>query len=317
MTNVNRPESQDIGFADQGLARQTKRSTWVSVAVNLVMCSGQIIIGWVTHSQGLIADGIHSLSDLASDFIVLGASHFSGKDADEDHPYGHHRFETGASLALGLLLLAVSVGMLMSAVAKLQAPALIPRVHEPALWVALGAILAKESLFRYMLAVAKRARSSLLAANAWHARSDAASSLVVTIGIGGNLLGYPILDPIAAVVVSLLIARIGWRFGWRAFHDLMDGAADAAEVDAIRKTLEDTPGVLGVHDLRTRKLGDLIAVDAHLEVDATITVEAGHDITVDAQRRVLERHRVIDLMTHLDPHTRPDRDHEHGNPRSP
>lgn len=311
MSNPTSPQTHDERPLHTDVKGQGTRSTLTSVAVNLSLCTGQITVGLLTRSQGLIADGIHSLSDLAADFIVLAASRLSGKDADEDHPYGHYRFETGASLALGLLLLAVAVGMLMSAVGKLQAPASIPTVKEAALWVALGAILAKECLFRYMLAVAKRAKSSLLAANAWHARSDAASSLVVALGIAGNLLGYPILDPIAAIVVSLLIARIGWGFAWRAFHDLMDGAADAAEVDAIRRTLEETPGVLGVHDLRTRKLGDLIAVDAHLEVEATITVEAGHEITVDAQRRVLERHRVIDLMTHLDPYHRPDRDHTH------
>ena len=147
----------------------------------------------------------------------------------------------------------------------------MPQVHVSALWVVGIALMAKELLFRYMLAVAKRVKSSMLVANAWHARSDAASSLVVGIGIIGNLAGYPILDPIAALIVGFMVARMGWGFGWDALHDLMDRAVDEQEVEAIRRTLIETPGVSDVHDVRTRKMGDMIVVDAHIEVDATIT----------------------------------------------
>ena len=160
-----------------------------------------------------------------------------------------------------------------------------------------------------MLAVAKRVKSSMLVANAWHARSDAASSLVVGIGIVGNLAGYPILDPIAALIVGFMVAKMGWGFTWDALHDLMDRAVDDEEVQAIRQTLMETPGVSDVHDVRTRKMGDMIVVDAHIEVDAMITVEAGHDIAVLARQRVLQRHRVLNLMTHVDPWHRPDLDH--------
>jgi cation diffusion facilitator family transporter len=175
--------------------------------------------------------------------------------------------------------------------------------------VAGGALIAKELLFRYMLAVAKRVKSSMLVANAWHARSDAASSLVVGVGIIGNLMGYPILDPIAAALVGFMVTKMGWSFAWDALHDLMDRSADDAEVQAIRQTLVETPGISNVHDLRTRKMGDMIVVDAHLEVDAMLTVEQGHDIAVAARARVLQRHRVLNLMTHVDPYRRPDLDH--------
>ena len=292
-------------------AAATRRSTWVSVVVNLLLTFVQIVVGVLSKSQGLIADGIHSASDLVADFVVLLAAHHSGKDADQDHPYGHQRFENAASLALGLLLLVVGAGMLWSAVQKLQSPESIPSVHIAALWVALGALAAKELLFRYMLAVAKRLKSSMLVANAWHARSDAASSLVVAVGIVGNLLGVPMLDPIAALVVGLMVGRMGLRFSWDALHDLMDRAADEQEVEAIRATLLSTPGVAGVHDVRTRKMGDLIVVDAHLEVDGDMTVEQGHDIAVSARRAVMQRHRVLNLMTHIDPWHRPDLDHAH------
>jgi len=290
-------------------AAAASRCTWVSVGVNILLTAIQIVVGVFAKSQGLVADGIHTLSDLVADFVVLFAGHHSKKDADEDHPYGHQRFETAASLVLGALLIAVGAGMLWSAVHKLEDPSTVPTVHVAALWVACGALVAKELLFRYMLATAKRVKSSMLVANAWHARSDAASSLVVGIGIVGNLAGYPILDPIAALIVGFIVAKMGWSFGWDALHDLMDRAVDDEDVQAIRATLLDTPGVQGVHDLRTRKMGDMIVVDAHIEVDASITVEAGHDIAVAARQRVLQRHRVLNLMTHLDPWHRPDLDH--------
>ena len=302
-------DTEDTEHTPQERAAAASRSTWVSVVVNLVLSTVQIVVGVWAKSQSLIADGIHSLSDLVADFVVLFANHHSQKDADENHPYGHQRFETAASLVLGLLLLAVGVGMVWSAVVTLASPASVRRVHSVALWVAGGALVGKELLFRYMLAVAKKVKSSMLVANAWHARSDAASSLVVGVGIAGNLAGYPILDPIAALIVGFMVGKMGWEFGWDAMHDLMDRAVDEQEVQAIRQTLLDTPGVAGVHDVRTRKMGDMVVVDAHLEVDAQITVEEGHDIAVEARQRVMQRHRVLNLMTHVDPWRKPDRDH--------
>jgi len=302
-------DPEDSEHSAQERASAAARSTWVSVGVNLVLTAVQISVGIFAKSQGLIADGIHSLSDLVADFVVLFAGYHSKKDADEDHPYGHQRFETAASLVLGLLLLGVGAGMLWSAFRKLETPETVQQVHVAAIWVAGAALIAKELLFRYMLGVAKRVKSSMLVANAWHARSDAASSLVVGIGIIGNLAGYPILDPIAALIVGFMVTKMGWEFSWSAMHDLMDRAVDEQEVQAIRKTLVDTPGVSGVHDIRTRKMGDMIVVDAHLEVDANISVEAGHDIAVAARQRVLQRHRVLNLMTHVDPWHRPDLDH--------
>jgi cation diffusion facilitator family transporter len=300
-------EDTDHGLEERAAA--ASRGTWVSVAVNLALTSTQIVVGVLAKSQGLIADGIHSLSDLVSDFVVLFAGHHAKKDADIDHPYGHQRFETAASLVLGALLLVVGIGMLWSAFRKLEEPNTVQKVHVVALWVAGAALVAKELLFRYMLSVAKRVKSSMLVANAWHARSDAASSLVVGIGIVGNLAGYPILDPIAALIVGFMVAKMGWGFSWDAMHDLMDRSADEQEVEAIRRTLMETPGVNGVHDVRTRKMGDMIVVDAHLEIDASMTVEDGHKIAVAARQRVRQRHRVLNLMTHVDPWRRPDPDH--------
>lgn len=292
-------EDTPYTMAERG--RVAKRTTLVSVAVNIVLSILQITVGFFARSQALIADGIHSLSDLLSDFVVLIANHHSQKEADEDHPYGHQRFETAASLFLGVILMTVAAGMVWASVDRIMNPEDIPDVAPIALAIAILTLIAKESLFRFMLSAAKRVKSSMLVANAWHARSDAASSLVVAIGILGHLAGYKILDPIAALIVALMIGRMGWRFGSNAFNDLMDRGVDEKELEAIVRTLNNVPGVLGVHEIRTRKMGDMVMVDAHIEVDRHLTVEQGHDIAVAARQALMRHHRVLDLMAHIDP----------------
>ncbi|MBT8544302.1 cation transporter [Polynucleobacter paneuropaeus] len=278
-----------------------KKSTLVSVAVNLTLTVSQVFAGLLSGSQGLIADGIHSLTDLIADFVVLFANHHSAKDADEDHHYGHQRYETAASLFLGISLLVVALGMLWSAGHKIVNPIAASQISILALYVALGSLVAKELLFRYMLAVAERVRSSMLVANAWHARSDAASSLVVSVGIVGALLGFPILDSVGALIVGLMIIRTGWSFGWDALNDLMDRAVSEEEHQHIEKIILSTEGVLGCHDLRTRKMGDMILVDVHIEVDANATVQVGHDIALTAANQVKAELPVLNVMTHIDP----------------
>jgi cation diffusion facilitator family transporter len=277
------------------------RSTMVSVAVNVVLTAVQLAIGLFAHSSALVADAIHSLSDLVSDGVVLVANQHSQKAPDADHHYGRRRFETAASLIIGALLLAVGLGMLWSSFAKLQNSAAIPQVHGVALLVALLALASKEILFCYFLGAAKKVRSSMLAANAWHARSGAASSLLVAIGILANLAGFPLGDPLAALIVGLMIVRMGWKFFFASFNELMDQAADADTEQRIRGHLLSTPGVYGIHDLKTRKLGDMIWVEVDLEMDATLTIAQGHAIAVEARKRVMQHEPVLDVMTHFDP----------------
>ena len=282
-------------------AKAASKSTWISVVVNIFLSIGQILIGIFSKSQGLVADGIHTLSDLVADFIVLMANRHSQKAPDDAHPYGYLRFENAASFILGLILFIVGVGMLWTATHKILHPEQIPKVHSMALWVAITALICKELLFRYMLAIAKKVKSSLLIANAWHARSDAASSFVVALGILGNLAGYPILDPIAALIVGLMITKMGFEFSWTALHDLMDKSANEDEIAEIRETLLKKEGILGLHQLRTRKMGDMTIVDVHLEVSGEQSVKEGHRIAVEARNEVLKNHNVIDIVTHIDP----------------
>ncbi|WP_321922945.1 cation diffusion facilitator family transporter [Paraburkholderia guartelaensis] len=278
-----------------------RRTTWVSVAVNCVLVVLQIVIGVFAHSQALIADGVHSLADIVSDFVVLLANRHSGAKPDADHNYGHSRYETVASLFLGALLIAVGVGMLVRAGTRIMNLGDIPALHVSALVVALLVLVSKEGLFRYMLREAQRVRSAMLIANAWHARSDAASSLVVAIGIVGSLAGVRLLDPIAAAIVGFMVARMGWVFGWDALQDLSDRALDEATAADLRALLMGTPGVLDVHEMRTRKTGDLALVDAHILVDPLISVSEGHYIAETARARLLTDSRVLDALIHVDP----------------
>lgn len=287
--------------SDRERQRAGHRSTLVSVAVNLILTAFQLVIGLFAQSSALVADAIHSLSDLVSDGVVLFVNRFSHSPADAEHPYGHRRFETAASMVIGALMLSVGLGMLWASFTKMQQPDLIPQVHHIALYVALVAVVAKEVLFRYLLRVATRVQSSMLTANAWHARSDAASSIVVAVGIIANLIGFPLADPLAALIVGLLITRMGWSFFYESFHDLMDRAADDETEARICATILATPGVLGLHDLKTRKLGDMIWVEVDLEMDGSLTIHDGHVIAIEARRRVMAAHPVLDVMTHFDP----------------
>ncbi|HUW26586.1 MAG TPA: cation diffusion facilitator family transporter [Gallionella sp.] len=278
-----------------------QKSTWISFWVNLLLTLLQLVVGYFGRSQALIADGLHSLSDLLSDFLVLFANRHSSRHADAEHPYGHARIETAATLLLGSALAALGIALLIAAGMRLQYPQNLQTVHPVTFWIALLTLIAKEGLFRYLMAVAKRVRSQLLAANAWHSRSDAASSLVVLAGIGGNLLGFTFLDSIAAAVVGVMIAHMGGKLALQAMAELIDTGLDAEQVDAIRQTLLDTHGVRGLHELRTRKMADNALVDAHIMVDSKISVSEGHYIAESARQAVLNRHHVLDVLVHIDP----------------
>ena len=281
--------------------QESQKVTWVSVAVNIGLTVAQIFIGLAAHAQSLVADGFHSLSDLVADIMVLLANYHSRHPADENHPYGHHRIETAASLALGLLLAGTGAAILWSAGVRLQHLGDVPPVAPLALWTSLGALVAKEGLFRYMLAVAEKLRSPMLVANAWHARSDAASSLVVAVGLGGSLLGYRFLDPVAAIIVGFMILRMGLKFAYEAIRELVDTALTDEEVERIRTTLRDTSGVIGLHELRTRRMAHQVLADAHIQVDARISVSEGHRIAEMARNRVLAKHsEVLDVLVHVD-----------------
>lgn len=309
-------EEPAVAYDDPQRHAMTQRVTWVSVLVNVLLTGAQVVAGIIAHSQGLIADGLHSLSDLVCDFLVLFAAHHSKDPADASHPYGHARIETAASFALGAILALTGAGIIWSAGVKLQSLEDLPPVAPMALWTAILALAAKEGLFRYMLRVGENLRSPMLISNAWHARSDAASSLVVAIGIAGNLLGYTFADSIAAVIVGFMIVRMGTVFAWEAVQELIDTGLSIEEVDSIRQVIVDTPGVSSLHELRTRRMAHRSLVDAHVCVDPRVSVSEGHRIAEMTRKRVLESHSAVaDVLVHVD--VEDDLDHDmasHGLP---
>ena len=292
--------SPATGQAERSLEAQ--RATWVSVAVNLVMTVVQLVVGWLAHSQSLIAHGLHSFSDLLSDFLVIYASRQSAHPADQAHPYGHARVETAATLILGASLTLIGGGILWESGLRLQHAEVLPVIQLSALWVAIATVISKEVLYRYLIRVAERLRSQLMIANALHTRADAASALVVVVGIGGALLGWSFLDLLAAALMGFMILRMGAELSWGALKELIDTGLDEAQVELIRQTLLKTPGVLGLHELRTRRMAHQALVDAHVQVDARISVSEGHRIAESARARVLREHpEVLDVLVHIDP----------------
>ncbi len=281
---------------------ETTRITLWGVAVNLVLAIIKISGGIIGQSQALLADGIHSLSDLASDGMVLIAVKHAGEDADEDHPYGHARYETLATVALGILLMGVAIGIVYGAILRLENP---EEIATPALFtliIAAISIVSNEGLYHATRAVAQKIRSPLLEANAWHHRSDAISSIVVLIGIGATFIGFPLLDAIAAIVVALMIAKIGLDLSRQSVQELVDTALEPEMVDKIKQTILSIDDVRELHMLRSRRMGHNALVDVHLLVSPKLSVSEGHHISEAVEKILIEKFdEVNDVTVHIDP----------------
>jgi len=290
--------------------REVRKVTLVGAVLDLVLGVVKIQIGVIAGSQALIADGIHSLSDLATDFLVLFAAKHSHREADAEHPYGHGRIETVATVALGVALIIVALGICYDAIVRLSDPMLLHKPGVLALVVALVSVASKEAIYQYTARAARRLRSNMLHANAWHSRSDAISSIVVVLGVGGVLAGFDYLDVIAAVVVALMIAKIGWDLLWKSTQELIDTALDAEDVATIRHSILNVHGVRALHMLRTRRSGSDALVDVHILVDPTLSVSEGHQIGERVRTRLIEQlDDVSDVTVHIDPE-----DDEHASP---
>jgi cation diffusion facilitator family transporter len=276
--------------------------TWIGAWINLVLSAVKIFFGWLGHSPALIADGIHSLSDLATDVIVVWGSKVGDKSADLDHPYGHARIETLATVIMGLVLFLLAAGIFWDAASRLLQPERLTQPTAMAFLIALLSIVVKEALYRYTMVAAKKIDSQLLRANAWHHRSDAFSSVVVGIGIFGNFLGMPWWDPLAAIGVALMIAHLSHELIWQGLKELIDTGANPDELAEIEQLLQSTSGVKDVHLLRTRKMGNKVLVDVHLIVDDKISVSEGHQISDAVRFKLIESiDNISDVMVHIDP----------------
>lgn len=289
-------------FSLEQRKQETNRITLWGVAVNLMLAVIKIVGGIIGQSQALLADGIHSLSDLASDAMVLIAIKHAGEDADEDHPYGHARYETLATVALGFLLIAVAIGIAYDAVLRLKEPS---QIAIPALYtlvIAVISILSNEALYHATQRVAKKIRSRLLEANAWHHRSDAVSSIVVFIGIGATYIGYPLLDSIAAILVALMIGKIGLDLSKHGVQELVDTALEPEVIENIKLTIMNIDDVRHMHMLRTRRMGSNALVDVHIQVSPKLSVSEGHHIAERVETTLKDKFEDInDVTVHIDP----------------
>jgi cation diffusion facilitator family transporter len=279
-----------------------RRVTLVCAALNLLLAGLKLILGVVGQSQALFADGIHSLSDLASDAMVLVAIRFASDEADEDHPYGHARFETVATVILGLLLLLVAAGIVMDAAERISNPELLSHPGFLALAGAAVSIGLNEWMYWYSLRAAEQVKSDLMRANAWHHRSDAISPIIVLIGIAGSMAGFPALDAVGAIGVSLLIGKIGLDLAWAGIRELVDTGATAEQLEEITSTMAGVEGVEAFHDLRTRRMGQRLLVEVHVLVGSQVTVSEGHMTGDRVHAELLRNHPYIsEVLVHVDP----------------
>ena len=281
--------------------KASQKVTIVGAIVDFLLAVFKVMAGMFGNSGALIADGIHSFSDLLSDGVVWYAAKHSADEADEEHPYGHERFETVATLGLAIILAIIGTGIIFDAFNRLSNPS---ELSYSALLLSVAAlsIFSKEALYWYTLKVAKTHKSEMLKANAWHHRSDALSSIVVFIGILGSLNGYLYLDGIAAVVVGLMVIYIAWELGTGATKELVDTSIDAQQVEQLRNAIGMISGVNNVHSLRTRKIGHAISADVHVQVDPFLSVSEGHIISVSVERVAKEcLEDLNDVTVHIDP----------------
>jgi len=281
-----------------------RRVTWIGLVVNVVMMTIKFIAGIIGHSQALIADAIHSASDFATDIAVLVGSRFWNSPPDMKHPNGHRRFETLISLGIGIAVIVVGVFIAINAIETLwkgtpSHPSAIVGV------CALLSVISKEWLFRYTRAAGRKIRSQALEANAWHHRSDALSSIPVVIAVILTYVipGFHYFDTLGALFVAILVAKSGVDIAWPGLNQVSDAGASAAITEKMLGIAREVPGVISVHDFRSRYIGNDLQVNLHIVVDAGMTLLAAHDLSEEVERRLIDcGENVTDALVHVDPY---------------
>lgn len=269
-----------------------RRTVWIGFWANAALMALKIFVGYRWHSDALVADGFHSMSDFATDVVVLLLAGMAYKHADADHPYGHGKYETVASLGIALVLGLVGVGIAWAggeAIIRAVGGEELPAPGMPALAVALISIAVKEALYRYTAAEGRRIDSSSLIANAWHHRSDAISSIATVVGVGAAIfLGekWRILDPVASCLIAVFIVVSAFRLARPSFGELLETSLSRDKLDAIEAAVKSVDGVRAFHRLRARRNGHTYIVDLHIKVDPDISVTKGHDIATAVERAI-------------------------------
>jgi cation diffusion facilitator family transporter len=281
--------------------REIRSVTLVGSALDGILALAKVAGGYFGHSQALIADGIHSLSDLLTDLLVIVAARKASHQADREHPYGHGRIQTIATALLAASLALVACGVAWNAIDRLASPDVLLLPSWEALVIAAVSVVVKEGVFHYTMRSARRLNSSLLRANAWHSRTDALSSLVVIAGIIGAMLGLPWADPVAAIGVAAMILYVAFRIGKESVEELIDTAVDPKTQEEARQTIMAVPGVLDTHELRTRRMGSQVYADVHIRVAQFISVSEGHHIGDKVMKALKDRfEQMTDVVVHID-----------------
>jgi cation diffusion facilitator family transporter len=278
------------------------RVTLVGMWLDLLLGIGKIIGGLMTQSFALVTDGIHSLTDAITDIFALIVARISHTAADEEHPYGHGRFETLGTIAMGIVFFITAGILLYDSIQRLRDSQDLP---VPAIWgiaIALFSIASKEWIYQYTMRVARRLNSNLLRANAWHSRSDAMSSVAVLVGLVAAQLGYIWMDTVAAIFVALMIAMIGWELCVDSLKELVDTAISPQRRRQLEACILETTGITGISSLRSRLSGGKILLEAQLAVNPRISVSEGHQLGEGVSRNLLARFSDVgDVVVHIDP----------------
>lgn len=272
--------------------RRIYKVTLYGAVANVLLCAAKLVAGVVGRSSAMIADGIHSLSDLITDFIVIAFVRISSKPQDRGHEYGHGKYETLATTIIGLMLLFVGLGIMWNSITQIWACLNGVQLKSPG-WIAFGAaivsIVVKEALFQYTRREGKRLESQAVIANAWHHRSDAFSSIGTAIGIGGALLlgsHWAVLDPIAALIVSCLVIHAAIEQLRPSLGELVENSLPEAVENNIRKAILSCPGVSDPHNLRTRKIGNRCSVEVHIRMNGDMSLNEAHDKTTQVEHKI-------------------------------
>lgn len=282
--------------------------TWIGFFVNVLLSVGKLIAGFVGRSGAMIADGVHSVSDFATDIVVLLFVRISAKPKDEDHDYGHGKYETLATVVIGVALAAVAIGILVDSaerIAQVLRGESIARPGIVALVAAAVSIVAKEALYWYTMLTAKRVDSPALKANAWHHRSDAFSSIGTLIGIGGAYFlseQWRVLDPIAAIVVGALIIKVAYDLVMPGLNELLERSLPKEQEDEIVALVLADKRLSDVHNLKTRRIGAGIAVELHVRVRGEMTVNESHAITRNIEQLLRQQYGDrTQVIIHIEP----------------
>ncbi len=279
-----------------------KRATWIAAALDGFLGAVKVVTGLVVGSAALIADGIHSVSDLITDGFVLAATHYGRQGPDHDHQYGHGRIETLATLLLGSVLIFVAGAIVWASMYRLATGVQISPPGLIAMLIALLAMISKEALFHYTMRVAKRTKSKLLEGNAWHSRTDVLSTGAVLVALVGAQFGAGWMDAVAAALVGILVGKVGWDLVWESARELVDTAVPPETHQRLEETAIAVAGVEGVHDLRTRQSAGRIMVDLHIVVAPKISVSEAHEIGNEVSRQMRAACKdIADVTFHIDP----------------